>query len=80
MATMNIKDPGVRDMALKLAAYRHTTATGAIRQALAEALEREATGRDGMAERLKEIGRRAAAKDEPYFTDDELYDESGAPK
>ncbi len=80
MATMNIKDPTVRELARRLAAYRHTSATGAIREALSEALEREEKARDGMAAQLLEIGRRAAAKTEPALTDEDLYDEYGAPR
>ena len=81
MPTLNIKDPKVRELALALAERRHTTATGAIRDALKEALEREeARYRDGLAERLMEIGGRAAARSGGYLTDDDLYDESGAPR
>lgn len=81
MPTLNIKDPTVREMAMSLAERRHTTATGAIRQALSEALEREeARDRVGLSERLMEIGRRAAARSGDYLTDDDIYDESGAPR
>lgn len=38
MPTLNIKDPKVREMAITLTERRHTTATGAIRQALSKAL------------------------------------------
>lgn len=81
MPTLNIKDPKVREMAMALAERRHTTATGAIRQALSEALEREQVqDREGLAERLMEIGRRASARSDSYLTDDDLYDEAGAPR
>lgn len=78
--TMNIKDPEVRELAERLAGWRHTSLTDAVRQALTEAIEREEINREGMAERLLEIGRRAAAIPGPYLTDDDLYDERGIPK
>lgn len=81
MATMNIKDPEVRELAMELARLRGTSATGAVRDALREALERDRPpSREGLAERLLEIGRRSAARDEPFLTDDDLYDEMGLPK
>ncbi len=80
MTTMNIKDPEVRELAMELARRRHTTATGAVRDALREALERDQTTRDGMLERMKEIAQRSAARPEPFLTDDDLYDERGLPK
>jgi antitoxin VapB len=80
MATMNIKDPKVRDLAMQLAARRGTTATGAIRQALIETLERDTTSRAGLAERLLALGRASATLPEPVLTEDDLYDERGLPR
>jgi antitoxin VapB len=80
MATLNIKDPEVHRLAHELARRRGTSATGAVRAALREALQREKGDRAGMVERLLEIGIRAAAKPEPWLTDEDLYDESGLPK
>lgn len=80
MPTLNIKDPAVRELAIKLAKRRQTTMTDAIRLALSEALERDERSREGMAERLMEIGRRAAAKPGIWLTDDDLYDENGLPQ
>lgn len=81
VATMNIKDPEVHRMAHELASMRHTSATGAVREALREALERERrAGNEGMAERLMEIARRSAARPEPFLNDDDLYDERGLPR
>lgn len=80
MATLNIKDPEVHRMAHELATRRHTTATGAVRDALREALQREQRSREGMVERLRQIGRRSAARPEPFLTDDDLYDEHGLPR
>ena len=81
MATMNIKDPAVRDMAMALARRRGTSATAAVRQALAEALERDAeASRLGLAERLMAIGAQAQQRSGGYLTDTDLYDESGLPR
>lgn len=80
MTTMNIKDPRVRELARRLAAQRGTTATGAIRQALIETLERDRADRDGRAERLMALGRESAVLAEPILTDDDLYDEHGLPR
>ena len=84
MATLNIKDPEVHRMAHELAARRHTTATGAVRDALAKALAEDdaaiARSKGDVAERIMEIGRRSAAKSEPFLTDDDLYDDQGLPK
>lgn len=77
---MNIKDPEVHAMAKALAGRRRTTVTGAVRQALAEALEREASEREGLAQRLLAIGERSRLDDAPFLTDDDLYDEAGLPR
>ena len=77
---MNIKDPQVRELAMQLAARRGTSATGAIRQALIETLERDRTKRDGLADRLMALGRESAALPEPVLTDHDLYDERGLPR
>jgi antitoxin VapB len=77
---MNIKDPKVRELAEQLAAWRRTSMTDAVRQALSEAIEREEKSRTGMAERLLEIGRRAVSIPGPYLSDDDLYDERGLPR
>lgn len=83
MPTMNIKDPEVHRMAHELAARRSTSATGAVRQALREALDREDEergSRTGMAARLLAIAEEARAIDSPYLTDDDLYDDRGMPR
>lgn len=84
MATLNIKDPEVHRMAHELATRRHTTATGAVRDALAKALAEDdsATVPDGeeILEEIREIARRSAARPEPFLSDDDLYDENGLPK
>lgn len=80
MVTMNIKDPEVHRLAHLLAAKRHTSATRAVREALQEALEREASNREGMAERLMELGREFRKLGIEPLTDDDMYDELGLPK
>lgn len=80
MPTLNIKDPEVYVLARRLAERRHTSATGAVREALREALERDSARREGVAERLLAIGARSAAQPEPFLTDQDLYDERGLPR
>lgn len=84
MPTLNIKDPEVHRMAHELARRNHTTATGAVRDALAKALAEDdaATTRDSerVLEKIREIARRSAERPEPFLTDDDLYDENGLPK
>ena len=77
---MNIKDPEVRQMAMMLAAQRQTTATGAVREALREALARHEESRSGMAERLLRLGEVSRTFPDPLLTDDDLYDEQGLPR
>lgn len=77
---MNIKDPEVRRMAMTLAAQRHTTATGAVREALREALARHHESRQGTAERLLALGAVSRAMTEPVLSDEELYDDHGLPR
>lgn len=80
MPTLNIKDPEVYRLAKALATRRGTSATGAVREALREALERDAERRDGLADRLLALGKRSAARPEPFATADDLYDEHGLPR
>ena len=77
---MNIKDPEVHAMAKALAGRRRTTVTGAVREALAEALEREASEREGLAQRLLAIAERSRLDDATFLTDDDLYDAAGLPR
>ena len=78
--TLNIKDPEVYRLAAELASRRGTSMTGAVREALQEAVEREVVDRDERLRRIMEISRRSAAKDAPFLTDDDLYDERGLPR
>jgi antitoxin VapB len=80
VATMNIKDPAVRELAEQLAARRHTTMTDAVRQALTETLDRDRASRQGLADRLMAIGEEFRARGGTVLTDDDLYDERGLPK
>lgn len=78
--TLNIKDPKVYELAGELARRRATSMTGAVRQALTEALERTRLTPEEKILRMKEIAQRVAAIPGPYLTDDDLYDERGLPK
>ena len=76
---MNIKDPEVRELARRLAERRRTTLTNAVREALGEALDRDLTMREGVAERLTAIAAEMRERGAPPLTDDDLYDEQGLP-
>lgn len=80
MATLNIKDPEVHRLAHELAACRQTSATGAVREALREALERDRAGRAGIAERLMESAARFRDAGGQTLADDDMYDERGLPR
>ena len=55
--------------------------TGAVREALSEALERTRLTPEDKIQRMTEIARRVAEIPGPPFrTDDDLYDERGLPK
>ncbi|MCY7400489.1 MAG: type II toxin-antitoxin system VapB family antitoxin [Nocardioides sp.] len=81
MATMNIKDPEVRELALELARRLNTSMTDAVRQALLEAVQRERRVRDDYVERMSELARLTHdASLHPILTDDDLYDHMGLPR
>lgn len=84
MATMNIKDPEVRELAIELARIRGVSMTEAVRQAIDEALRHDRHNDDDFVERLLSIGRTARAKADALgirpLTDDEMYDEAGVPR
>lgn len=82
MATMNIKDPAIHAAAQRLAQARGISMTEAVRQAIDEALERiEPVKDDAWIARVLELARLVReASDEPFLTDDDLYDEFGLPK
>ncbi len=78
---LNIKNPETRRLADELSGLTGESVTEAVTQALRERLERKrkARSKEGVAEKLLEIGRRAAAR--PVLDDREpdeiLYDEFG---
>lgn len=80
MATMNIKDPEVHRLARALAAQRDTSVTGAVREALREALGRHDVARSGTAGRLLRLAEVSRQVADPVLTDEEMYDEHGLPR
>ena len=81
MATMNIKDPEVRELALQLASLRGVSMTEAVRQAVNEALRRDRqSDKDYVARGIRLAEAVRAVSTEPLLTDDDLYDEWGLPK
>ena len=79
--TLNIKDPEVYELASELARRRQTSMTGAVREALTEALDRLNRTSEERIRRLRELAREVAAiPGPPILTDDDLYDERGLPK
>ena len=81
MATMNIKDPEVRELALELARIRGVSMTEAVRQAVIEALRHHRQNdEDYVARGVRLAEAVRAVSTEPVLTDDDLYDEWGLPK
>ena len=54
--------------------------TEAVRQALDAALAADRATKGDLFAQVAEIQRRAALVDEPYLTDDDMYDEDGLPQ
>ncbi|MEL4359001.1 MULTISPECIES: type II toxin-antitoxin system VapB family antitoxin [unclassified Luteococcus] len=79
MATMNIKDPRVHELARELAELRRTSATAAVRQALEDALREENRRRADRVGALRALQLRAAAIPE-WLEEQDLYDETGLPR
>ncbi len=81
---LNIKNPETRRLASELARLTGESVTEAVTAALKERLDWINTpkSREGIAEKLLEIGRRAAARPvlDSRHSDDILYDEFGLPK
>ena len=77
---MNIKDPGIHRAAQELARRRGVSMTEAVRQAVEEALASDRRKRTDFFVEVKEIQRRAALSDEPYLTENDLYDQRGLPR
>jgi hypothetical protein len=67
-----IRDDAVRELAERLAAARHTTVTEAVRRALERELDRDRRMRESLA--------RLDAMPDREFGDEDMYDETGAPR
>ena len=78
---LNIKNQRARQLALELSQITGESVTEAVTTALSERLERKKRlkSKEGVAEKLLEMGRRAAARPEldPRDPDEILYDEFG---
>jgi antitoxin VapB len=77
--TLNIKDPEVYRLAAELAQRRHTSMTDAVRQALAETIERERADRAAAVNRIREAAAAWRAAGGTVVPDEEMYDENGLP-
>lgn len=80
MATMNIKDPRVHQLAHELATLKGSTATAAVRSALEDALARELHQRADRGQALRRLQRRVTETKDQWLTDLDLYDEAGLPR
>ncbi len=80
MATMNIKDPRVHELAHRLATLRGSTATAAVREALEAALAEETDHHLDRRQALKQLQARVRPTANDWVEQDELYDESGVPR
>ena len=78
---LNIKNPETRRLADELSSLTGESVTEAVTEALRERLERKtrARSKEGVAEKIREIGRRwrDAPELDPRDPDDILYDEFG---
>ena len=83
-ATMNIKDPHVRELALELARIRGISMTEAVRQAVNEALRRDRQSDEDYVARGLRLARAIHddmdARRVAPLTDDDLYDVRGLPR
>jgi len=81
---LNIKNPEARKLAVELSQITGESVTEAVTEALRERLERKKKlrSKEGVAEKLLEIGRHAASLPilDPRDPDEILYDEFGLPK
>jgi antitoxin VapB len=80
---LHISDPEVQQLALELSQITGETVAEAVTEALRERLDRKRMrSREGIAERLMQIGREAASRPvlDPRDPDEMLYDEFGLPK
>lgn len=81
---LNIKNPEARRLADEISALTGESVTKVVTDALRDRLEHEqrVRAKEGVAERLMEIGRRWSSEPErdPRDPDEILYDEFGLPK
>lgn len=80
MATMNIKDPRVHELAQELAKLRGSSATAAVREALEEAIGNERRRRANLDEVLGRLQERASQTTSDWLNEDDLYDDAGLPR
>ena len=84
VATMNIKDPEVRELALELARIRGISMTEAVRQAVNEALRHDRQNDEDYVARGLRLARAMRddmdARGVTPLTEDDLYDERGLPR
>lgn len=80
MATMNIKDPRVRELARELAVLRGSSATAAVRAALEEALAQERSRRGERRARLARLQESVASTKAEWLEVADLYDDEGSPR
>ncbi|GAB3706549.1 type II toxin-antitoxin system VapB family antitoxin [Mariniluteicoccus flavus] len=80
MATMNIKDPLVHELAHELATLRGSSATAAVRAALEEALDHERHRHIDRPSALRALQDSARSTSDQWLTDDDLYDTDGLPR
>lgn len=75
-----IRDDAVRDMARRLAEAHRTTVTEAVRKALERELAKVEGDRAERERLIRESLARLDAMPRHDFDEDDMYDESGAPK
>ncbi|GAB2541235.1 type II toxin-antitoxin system VapB family antitoxin [Brachybacterium huguangmaarense] len=80
MATMNIKDPRVHEMAHQLAALQGSSATAAVRAALEHELERLRARRTVRWDALAALRTEVRSSSADWLDDEDLYDEEGLPR
>ena len=80
MATLNIRDERVHALATELARLRGTTATGAVLDALTVEMEKERANHAIDWQAFADVQRRCQGVDDPWLTDDDIYDSEGQPR
>ena len=80
MATLNIKDESEHALATELARLRGTTATSAVLDALTVEMEKERANHAIDWQAFADVQRRCQGVDDPWLTDDDIYDSEGQPR